>query len=173
MALPDAKHRLNQVEAIIETYQFDSMHFPIEFRSISLRYSRFLLVATPAACSLLNVQATSEHTVLPLVVLSCINIRNIAARTNETFLSRIRAIASRCSANRISRCICARYVDVFFVSHLMTYHFVSAIPIMLLKVYSRWASWCFFIHLYLWDIFLLLHVFQSDSIWIGTQEIWK
>lgn len=37
-----------------------------------------------------------------------------------------------------------------FSLHLMTYHFESAIPIMLLKVYSSWASWCF-IHLYLWD----------------------
>lgn len=59
MALPDAKHRLNQVEAIIETYQFDSMHFPIEFRSISLRYSRFLLVATPA--HLLIAQCSSHQ----------------------------------------------------------------------------------------------------------------
>lgn len=47
-ALSNAKRRLNQVKAIIETYQFDSMHFPIEFRSISMRCSPFLPVATLA-----------------------------------------------------------------------------------------------------------------------------
>lgn len=140
-AIASAKRRLNQVQAIIETYHYDSMDFSIQFHFPF--HSVHLLVA--ARNPHRRRRPRHPH---PLVCTFCFPFVAMCARCStieqETFLYRVNTTCAMCRETdgyrrRLVGPARIAYRERFLQTQRIraTYHSVSAIPITLLKVYSN------------------------------------